>query len=79
MYTLLWSIQSLQLLFLTPLSLSPFFNSFPYTSLYPLPAQMVCFMILLMLYHLKMKISLSKIKYIKNLNIQNKDATKKMF
>jgi hypothetical protein len=29
----------------------PFLNSFQYTSLNPLPSQMLCFMILLMLYH----------------------------
>jgi hypothetical protein len=29
----------------------PFFNSFQNTSLYPPPSQMVCFMILLVLYH----------------------------
>jgi hypothetical protein len=50
-YTLFWSVQHLPLLFLTPLPLLPFFNSFQYTSLYPLPSQILCFMILLMLYH----------------------------
>jgi hypothetical protein len=34
-----------------PITLSPFFNSIQYTSLYPLPSQIICFMILQMFYH----------------------------
>jgi hypothetical protein len=50
---LLWSVQPLPFLSLTlyPPPPSPFFNSFQYTSSYPLPSQMSCFMILLMLCH----------------------------
>jgi hypothetical protein len=55
-----WSVQSLPLLSLTLPSHSPFFNSFQYTSLYPLLAQMLCFMILLMLYHSLFLFLLSK-------------------
>jgi hypothetical protein len=44
----LWSIQPLSYLFT---SQPPFFNRFQYTSLYPLPSQMLCFIILQMLYH----------------------------
>jgi hypothetical protein len=39
---LLWSVQPLPLLFLTPLPPTQFFNSFQYTSLYPLPSHMLC-------------------------------------
>jgi hypothetical protein len=48
-FTLVHSTLSISLL--TPLPPTPFFNSFQYTSLCPLPSQMLCFMILLMPYH----------------------------
>jgi hypothetical protein len=37
-YALLWSDQSLQILSPIPLPPTPFFNSFQYASLYPLPS-----------------------------------------
>jgi hypothetical protein len=43
-YILLWSIQPVPLLFLTPLPLTPpFFNSFQYISLYPLPSHLMLY------------------------------------
>jgi hypothetical protein len=39
--TLIWSVQPLLLLSLTFTSHPPFFNSFQYTSLYPLPSDVI--------------------------------------
>jgi hypothetical protein len=49
-FTLVHSTPSIALLYPFT-SHPPFFNSFQYTSLCPLPSQMWCFMILLMFYH----------------------------
>jgi hypothetical protein len=50
-YTLLWPAQPLLLLSLTLfLPIPLFFNSFQYIGLKPLPSQMLCFIILLILY-----------------------------